>query len=435
MVFNSRRHKRFYTKEKLKMRPLRFITFMHDFPEIEDIVGGTQVIPYELLTNLAKKHYECIVYTTGANSTASARTELNGYLTIKPLQSLNIRYMRALTRPFFILLTLIRIARKHRHTNLYLYRQIPSPIMWLFWLPIPQYQMGLFMFIVARLLGIRTCGGLEDVPPEQEEYIISQMQSGVDSDHRVSRKLSVSGRLRSLELWLLFRFSNFTVIASEGMRELVIDRHRVRPQRIATFRASCNPDLVSGLQPHMVLPAPPWTITYTGSLADASIGMLIDSCRIVRKHGFPVQLVLAGRDNAGCLDSLLSGQDDWIHHLADTKYSSFGTVAANTDILVVSCAPNSAHMEMVWPLKIPLYLGAGRPVILTRTREVDTFISWRDICYVCQPNAESIAGTITEIINSPERAYKKAERAREFILQHLTWDQTVDALVKKLAGP
>jgi glycosyltransferase involved in cell wall biosynthesis len=112
---------------------------------------------------------------------------------------------------------------------------------------------------------------------------------------------------------------------------------------------------------------------------------------------------------------------------------------AAADVLV---NPKIAHAlnEAAAPIKIGEYLAAGRPVVTTRTCELDRWLVDRQDALFCEPgSAESLASAIEEVLTDPELADVLSKRgpvaARE-VCDYRAWGRSVsEALTRTESVP
>ncbi|HEY5123323.1 MAG TPA: glycosyltransferase family 4 protein, partial [Ignavibacteria bacterium] len=86
-------------------------------------------------------------------------------------------------------------------------------------------------------------------------------------------------------------------------------------------------------------------------------------------------------------------------------------ILRKADIFVFT-RPSSMQATFGFSTKLGEYLAAGKPVLATRVGEIEIYLKDRINAFICDPNVESIANKLSEIIEDSFFASKVAEEGR-----------------------
>jgi glycosyltransferase involved in cell wall biosynthesis len=74
-------------------------------------------------------------------------------------------------------------------------------------------------------------------------------------------------------------------------------------------------------------------------------------------------------------------------------------------------------------------LSAGIPVIVTPGVALANLVTQENLGYVAEFDVTAIAAAIQQVLDCPEEAQKRGDRARKFILENYTWDRIASKLI------
>ena len=86
--------------------------------------------------------------------------------------------------------------------------------------------------------------------------------------------------------------------------------------------------------------------------------------------------------------------------------------------ILVFTRPSSLQAAYGFSTKLGEYLAAGKPVLATRVGEIEAYLKDRKNAFICNPNEESIANKLCEIIEDSFFASKVAEEGRLCAIEH-----------------
>jgi glycosyltransferase involved in cell wall biosynthesis len=86
--------------------------------------------------------------------------------------------------------------------------------------------------------------------------------------------------------------------------------------------------------------------------------------------------------------------------------------------MLVFTRPSSLQADYGFSTKLGEYLATGRPVIATRTGEVEKYLKDGQNAFICDPNENSIAEKICAISENYSLALKVGEEGRQCALRY-----------------
>lgn len=391
---------------------LKFITFVNNFPKQEDIIGGGLIRPYETFTNLAKLGYECHIHTTDESNFQESE---NLKIISNPIRN---KYLKHLLMPIYITYSLYNFKSLYKE-NSCLYIQVPLTFTVSFlWSTI----VAFFLIISIRIFNIKMWASMHDLSPDHEKYVLRTNKSIKNFKKYI---LLIRGYSKILEQMILLKSASFITVPSFGVKKLICSRYNFRAEKVNVYRASLNPDIVGNPN---IQKGELNRVGLIGSMGDVDINILLEAMKIVRQNHPEFRLILGSNEDK---NPHLDQYFDFIEYVGNSKYSNFLDIVNNIDILVIPYTKDS-YIDIAWQLKIPMYLGSGKPVIITETNEVNYFLGPKKICIISQPDAEKLAEYILKIHNNQIEFSNLGMGAKYFVNRELTWGITVKTLVDKL---
>lgn len=404
-----------------------FLNFVYDFPPLEEIVGGEQVRPYEILTNMARLGHQVTVYTIRQRP---ARVLEGGHLQVRPLSLPANRYWHTATLALRVLATL----RAELHAGLpqgpmCLYQMVPGMINWLHRLPIPVPSVPvLAMFALARRMGATTWGMLHDPAPDQEAHALHlPLPDGV-SRKRWRFRLRLGGTLRSLDQRAVVQLATLVTPAGYCFEDLLRQRYGATRATLTPCPPACNPALAAGLDVPVSPRGRPLRWGYVGSLYDASLPLLVEAVRRLNGGGLAAEAVVGLNRLSEAQRAALRRYHDGpvpVRVCEGVRYAGLASFARQVDAWVIPYAVSTAPYDDIRPeLKLPLYLSTGRPVVRTATRELEHTPHLRRFVHVAGPSPDDLAQAMAEVASNWDGAVEQAQRARDYVVSHLTWRES-----------
>jgi glycosyltransferase involved in cell wall biosynthesis len=108
------------------------------------------------------------------------------------------------------------------------------------------------------------------------------------------------------------------------------------------------------------------------------------------------------------------------------------TKIINNAAILVSPRPYSQQAEYGFSTKLGEYLISGNPVILTKVSGVKRHLSHMKNAYLCEPNAQSIADTMSVVISDLAKSKLIGENGRRYALQNFNNKIETNILIHKL---
>ena len=401
-----------------------FFAFRPSFDPIEDIVGGSQVRPFELFRVYAEAGHTVVIWETDGSEGPEERRYFNDRLIVKKL-----KYSGAFSLPFQLLemrkclRVAVRQAKEDGFTKLCYYNQIPVSVVFRLGLVPVISQPGILLFDYALSLGLVTWGNVHDISPDHElsarERVSSQIQI---------RNVNLKAYFHELIQRVFLKKSTFVSAGSVGMREALLERYPLSADQVYSMQAGYNQELLSTLAEwEPPESGSPWTIGYLGSFMDASLEILVEA--FSRLEGKELRLLLAGRGMNQAVSTYGSSLDN-IEVIEDARYSNFAEIASEVDIWAVPLL-DTFVVDFCWQLKMPMYLASGRPIVRTNGKALaDSGLS--EFVFATKATPENFAVAIEEILSEPETALQRARQGRAEIQASATWEKVAMDLLDGL---
>lgn len=389
-------------------RPL-LVVLTDRFPPREQIIGGGQVRQAELVDVATAAGWRVVILAT--RERGPART-LPGDAVVQPaLARPRPHWLEELLRP---MMTWRRLARLlDQGGTLYLgtpravevRRRVPVNLWSRLW-------EQAWLALSAARKDVRLWVNVHDDWTRYRYSRTVTRNMGLRSDGHLATLLRTW--FAYLQMALDVRAADIVSMPSEEFRrrhktnfptaEMVVWRAGVRPElgRMGSERPSRGKSL--------------WRIGYTGSPHDADLDLIVEAVRLSRHRDSICVVVGTSLE----LPARLSDQREVrIEVDTDTRYADFERFAAGVDVWLV---PNSGqpYLQEAWPLKIPMYMATGQPVIITRSREL-AHTGLESFLEVTGTTAVEIARTIDALLDDPEPAARRARAGRARVLAEGTW--------------
>jgi glycosyltransferase involved in cell wall biosynthesis len=97
----------------------------------------------------------------------------------------------------------------------------------------------------------------------------------------------------------------------------------------------------------------------------------------------------------------------------------------------VLARPDSLQAQAGFPTKLGEYLATGRPVVVTRTGEIGSYLVDGKSAYLAEPgNVKDIARQIDAVLSNPDAARVVGEAGRKVSIECFDWRVHKDELVR-----
>lgn len=254
--------------------------------------------------------------------------------------------------------------------------------------------------------------------------------------HRIPR-IGISTFLRQL------RRTRLVIALTSQMRQALIDMGVsdvpviVEGDAVDLHDFEALPDSADTRASLKVPPGVP-LIVYAGQLKSMGLSKgipeLLGALEILRQRGKEFRAVIAGgpaleteRFQSNLPDELKSSVS-FPGHIAHLKIP---TLLIAADILVYP-APKSSHpfyLRDTSPLKLFEYMASGRPVVAADLPPLRDIVDETMVNF-CEPgDEESLAKAMVSVLEDPEAAMKKAQRARGTV-ENYTWEKRMKRILE-----
>ena len=248
---------------------------------------------------------------------------------------------------------------------------------------------------------------------------------------------------RRLKHWLaLFALSRCdrVVVLTEGLRDLVIRRYRVAPERVAVLPSGTDtgvfvPQKAEACRRRIGLSPDRDYIGFVGSFYRyQGLQCLLDAMVIIRRTLPSVHLLLVGDGEAA---SELKQQADRLALNSSITWAGripYEEVPTWIGAMTLCVAPLREDRGETSPVKIFDYLACGRPVIASAIPSVSaTFIQEVGVALIPPDDHIALAEAVLALLNDRDRQSRMADHGRHFIEQGFSWTYLTNHLKEWLA--
>ena len=212
-----------------------FVAFQDQYSGIESIVGGDQIRPYEILTNIAKLGHQVIIFEL-KNSHRKIDLDNSNISVLSVSEMGNPRKLSTLKKA-------LKSAKNKSicqgKNKLCFYQQIPVGVVFRGGFVPMLVQPAIQLFGYAKLLGFTTWGSVHDLAPEHGIY--AAKRSNLELSISEKLKYWMQMRLLCVQQSLLLKKLDFVTAVSNPMRCALIDRYNLDPKRLELFQSAYNP--------------------------------------------------------------------------------------------------------------------------------------------------------------------------------------------------
>lgn len=305
----------------------------------------------------------------------------------------------------------------------------PSGVTWRFRIVPIVDDAGWLMLRVCRLLRIPAIASVHDVSPEHEVQNLSRRIAAGQTDRtsELARSMRRTARANAaLQKYALPRSSIVLVTSTQHAEMLQRRILRLQPHRICLVPPGVRPDLVIDIPPRERRPQE-CVIGIPGSMFDsdvprveAALALLPESMEFVVRFG--------GR-GAEISTGFSVPPNVRIEPVPQLMYAEFAMYAQEIDVFVLIWGFDP-YFATTSPLRIPMCIASGRPVVSTPLPELAP-AGFAPLVRLTSPEPIEIANAIAHAAND-EASEQQAQRARSTVLASSSWDARFDAVVRAL---
>ncbi len=406
------------------MSQYHLLMFTSDFPPLKEIVGGEQIRPFELVSYWADRG--------GTGEVWCVRPALHRRDDWKQMRVRTVPFGRVARELLAFPLAVGVIIRAWWRFR----RGGPRPVLYhrpsgLFWLKgvVPLVaDVGCFLVPLCNLLGCITIGIAHDVAPDHE---FGQARRRVESSwgarisRRDLRRIERAGRSTARFQRVFLGRSRITVVTSDQHKRILLSRiPALRADRVMVLQAAVNPKLLSVPTPKAVQKV---RIGVVGSMFDANPQLLEAALQLLPvDHDF---VVVHGGNDADAAHEFELPAHVSVLTRPRLRYGEFASLCEEVDVWMLVWG-DDPYLLTISPLRVPLCLASGRPVITTPLAELTT-AGLDSVCWVAPATANGLAGRVSDVLADLDVGTKTA-RARQTVLSSHTWAKRFDLLFAEL---
>ncbi len=247
---------------------------------------------------------------------------------------------------------------------------------------------------------------------------------------------------RRLKHWLAsfaLRRCDRVVVLTDGLRDLVIGRYRVVPERVVVLPSGTDtglfvPQNTAACRRRIGLSLDRDYIGFVGSFYRyQGLQCLLDAMTIIRRTMPSVHLLLVGDGEAA---PELKQQADRLALSACITWAGripYLEVPTWIGAMTLCVAPFRGDRGETSPVKIFDYLACGKPVIASAIPSVSaTFVQEAGVDLVPPDDPVALAQAVLVLLNDPDRQAHMAALGRRFVVQGFSWTHLTNRLRESL---
>lgn len=294
---------------------------------------------------------------------------------------------------------------------------------------------GLASLVWARLAGIPAA--LEVNGAIREEVLLVNPKPPGWRGLGWQAKLAIQVAL----LWAGYRFADRVIVVTRGLRDYLVARYRVRPDKVGVFGNGANTELfaprdAAECRQRLGLELSARYIGFQGNLAPwQGVDDLVQAfARLAAEHHDLRLLVVGDGVEAAKLRDLARslGVAELVRFTGRVPYEQVARYIGACDVCAAPIAriPRN-RLTGTSALKLSEYLACGRPVVVSRLDDT-RYIVENDVGRLFEGgDREDLAARLDELLNlpSPDLA-AMGRRARELGVERYSWNATVAGIVR-----
>ena len=231
------------------------------------------------------------------------------------------------------------------------------------------------------------------------------------------------------------------VVLTDGLRDLVVRRYRVAPERVAVLPSGTDTDVfrpqdAAACRRRIGLGLDRDYIGFVGSFYRyQGLQCLLDAMAIIRLSIPSAHLLLVGDGEAA---QELKQQADRLALTSCITWTGripYQDVPSWIGAMTLCVAPFRGDRGETSPVKIFDYLACGRPVIASAIPSVSsTFVQETGVTLVPPDDPVSLAQAVVALLNNQDRQVRMAADGRRFVEQGFSWAGLTNRLREWLAA-
>ncbi|AHW61826.1 Glycosyltransferase involved in cell wall bisynthesis [Draconibacterium orientale] len=172
------------------------------------------------------------------------------------------------------------------------------------------------------------------------------------------------------------------------------------------------------------------SIIYVGGINNMlGSRILLEAMDLVNNQGKKLQLNLICRDQ-DTKDISEYHNKSWLNvlHLSGDHLKE---IYNKSDFAIIPRKRNP-YFDFSMPVKLLEYMSYGKPMVVTDCTEMANFVQRNEIGIVAEDNAESLARSIIELSDSPEKLNKFRKNIRQSLLSENLWKHRINTIEEAL---
>lgn len=226
-----------------------------------------------------------------------------------------------------------------------------------------------------------------------------------------------------------------SAVAKRAYLRLGVPEERIRVQHNGYDEARVEPRLsVAEARAITGLPKDKSIVTYTGRINEKKgLDMVLDMARALPG----VVFVLVGSEGRGVIEQAAEPLEN-VHIVGWQSFSGTMPYLFSADMLIIppSSAPMAQYGSTVLPLKVFLYLAAGRTIIAGRTPDIEEVLH-DDNALLLEPGNTAAAIAAIDALSKDKARMNRLSEGSLMTAASLTWDaraERIEAFLEELLG-
>lgn len=217
------------------------------------------------------------------------------------------------------------------------------------------------------------------------------------------------------------------ILAEDGYRDYFTEHYLDHFKKVAFIRNYPIISVLNRVEPANIKKRKP-VVAYLGDLT--YIRGIIHMLKSIALLNGEVEFMLIGKWGSEEIKEQAKREEGWkyTNYLGFLPPETAYSYLKNADIALALVHPVKNHTTSKL-VKIFEYMGLGIPTLVSDFRYWRE--SFKDYCFYTDPlKPEKIAESIKNILKEKEYSFKKAEKAREFVLKNFSWENEEKKLIE-----
>jgi glycosyltransferase involved in cell wall biosynthesis len=284
-------------------------------------------------------------------------------------------------------------------------------------------SIGLLALIVARLKGIPFVYWISYLMPEER---IDRGRTAINTGAGFRFRLVLLKGLveRAILYWIVLPGARHVFVQSEAMKELIVSTRGIQPDKLTPVPMGVDTEIMPAVNV-VKQRLPGWedsqVIAYLGTLdRSRRLHEVVDALALVRVQHPQARLLFIGdASNREHTEELLAhanriGLNDAVYITGWLPSSHAWALLAGADA-AISYIPRSQILDVSSPTKLLEYLALGMPCVGNNNPDQARVLSTSGAGWLTESTAEALAQALSEILNDPEAACKRAALGPAYI--------------------